>query len=86
MTFADFIKEYETIRTTNHTYRLGQHFINRFIVDSSSPEMQKLWNAKCTQVSMCIIYKILSEYNWSWQDLPELPTSPFFTETGEFKL
>lgn len=77
MTFSDFIKEYETIRTTNHTYRLGQHFINRFIVDSSSPDMQKLWNERDQKMSMFFIGKIVCDYDWDEGNLHELPTSPF---------
>ena len=88
MTFSDFIKEYEELKSTNHTYRSGQHFINRFIIDSSSEEMQKLWDAKCTQEVMVRIYKVIRGYNWDWNDLPEipLPYSSFLTETGDFKL
>ena len=88
MTFLDFMNEYDHLKSTNHTYRLGQHFINRFIVDSSSPEMQQLWNDKREQVVMRNINKVIREYNWDLSDLPEikLPISPFLTETGEFKL
>lgn len=82
------MNEFEDIQSRNPTYRLGQHFINRFIVDSSSEDMQKLWNERDQQVSMLRINKIVREYNWAWHYLPELPlnASPFLTETGEFKL
>ena len=73
MTFSDFMKGYEALKTTNPTYRLGQHFITLFIKDSSSEEMQKLWNEKDEHITMSCINEVLRKYHWATHDLPEIP-------------
>lgn len=72
MTYAimDFHKEYEDIIKIVPTYRLGQHFINKFIKQSSSEEMCDLWNEWDSPTANLHIYEIIERYNWDLNDLP----------------
>lgn len=75
MTYQEFEQEYFNLISdpkVGNTYRLGQHFINKFIKDTSSYEMQKLWNEKVIDTARERIYYIIESYKWDWNDLPVL--------------
>ena len=52
---------------------MGQHFINKFIKDSSSEEMQELWNKDCVVLAAQRIERIIERNCWDYYDLPVLP-------------
>ena len=75
MTFDQFIQEYYSLISdpkVGHTYRLGQHFINLFIKDSSSPRFQKLWNERNFKLAKFEICEYINEVQWNYEDLPLL--------------
>ena len=74
-TINDFTKEYCNIKESVASYRIGQHFINKFIKDSSSYEMQKLWNEFGWEKAMVQIHKIVQDNQWDYNDLPLLRSS-----------
>lgn len=69
-TYQDFHKSWQDIHDKVPSYRFGQHFINLFIVDSSSDTMQKLWSSVDEDETMNIIIDTIEGYCWSWSDLP----------------
>ena len=72
MTFSDFMLEYERIHSSTSTYRLGQHFINRFIHSSSTPAMVALWEEYDNFIVMKSIKEIMVAYHWDCGNLPTL--------------
>ncbi len=73
MTYQQFLYEYFLICEEVPSYRLGQHFINCFIKDSSTPTLQRLWNESNYQVTSGMITVLIDVYQWDWNDLPTLP-------------
>ena len=71
-TIDDFTKEYFQIRKGCPSYRLGQHFINMFIVESSTDFMCKLWNEEITDLAQFMINDFIEENQWDYNDLPLL--------------
>ena len=75
MTYQQFLADYYTLindPSVGKTYRLGQHFINLFIVDSSDIRMQKLWNETQLKLAKVEICKYINEMQWDYEDLPLL--------------
>lgn len=75
MTYQEFEQEYFNLISdpkVGDTYRLGQHFINLFIKDSSSYGMQKLWNEKVIDTARERIHYVIESHDWDWNDLPVL--------------
>ena len=71
-TVIDFNNEFYKIKETVPSYRLGQFFITKFIKDSSSDEMQKLWNEDNTSLVNSKICEIIQINCWDLYDLPVL--------------
>ncbi len=69
-TLNTFTKEYHKLADELHRYRLGQHFINRFIKDSSTPEMQELWNEWDYSKAFTMIHDFIEANQWDYYDLP----------------
>lgn len=69
-TIASFNVDYLKIFNEVPTYRLGQHFIDQFIKDSTSKEMCLLWEEKDTTKAYEKIYEIINRYDWDFFDLP----------------
>lgn len=72
MTFEQFLQHYQERKDTCYSYRLGQHFINLFIKDSSSPRMQNLWNESNFKLAKFEICEYINEVQWDYSDLPLL--------------
>ena len=75
MTYQQFIEDYNQLindTAVGKTYRLGQHFINLFIKDSSSAEMQCLWNQSDIESAKFAICVFIDDMQWDWEDLPLL--------------
>ena len=68
----DFTKEFYEIKETSPTYRVGQFFITKFIKDSTSEEMQELWNEEFTTLAFFKINEIIERWDWDYNDLPIL--------------
>jgi len=75
-TYDEFIVAYHNIKATNPSYRLGQHFINCFIKDSTTPNMQKLWNNKSQSDCVTSIMLIMQDYKWDYRSMPLLENAP----------
>lgn len=75
-TYDEFIASYHKIKDANPSYRLGQHFINCFIKDSSSPDMQKLWNNTSQSNCVTAIMLIMHDYSWDYRSMPLLEKAP----------
>lgn len=71
-TIEDFTKDYYKQRKVCDTYRLGQHFINLFIVESSTDFMCKLWNEEIIDFAKVMINDFIEENHWDYNDLPLL--------------
>jgi len=71
-TITNFTNEYYEIKTSVPSYRFGQHFINKFIKDSSSEEMQELWNEEDVDNAAELVYDLIDQYKWDYSDLPLL--------------
>ena len=75
MTYQQFLADYYTLISDPNigkTYRLGQHFINLFIKDSSSHRMQCLWNETRIKIAEFGICDYIEEMQWDYEDLPLL--------------
>lgn len=72
ITLHEFDKSFQKIHASNHDYRIGQHFINLFIKDSSSDEMCRLWNEKDQDKAGEMIVEIIQRYQWDFRKLPVL--------------
>ena len=70
MTFDDFLMDYQDKHQQCESYRLGQHFINLFIKDSSSLRFQKLWNESNFKLAKFEICEFINEVQWDYEDLP----------------
>lgn len=64
--YFDFTHEYYS-RFPKSTYRIGQHFLNKFFKDTS-PHWE-LWNEKDNSVAEDVIYKLILEVNWDIMSL-----------------
>ena len=69
MKLTHLISQFHMIEEDIPSYRLGQHFINLCIEDSSSALMQELWNAKEDR-ALDIISEIMDNYQWKANFLP----------------
>lgn len=69
-TLQDLITEFHNIQKDVPTYRLGQHFINEFIKDSSTQEMCSLWEEREYGIALGKIYELIGKYQWDVDDLP----------------
>lgn len=54
------------------SYRLGQHFINRCICDSSPRRFQVLWNIEDPVLALGAIQSICQEYQWDVTNMPTI--------------
>lgn len=75
MTFEEFEQNYFDLISDpkiGNTYRFGQHFINSFIKDSSTPRFQKLWNERNFKLAKFEICEYINEVHWDYNDLPLL--------------
>lgn len=72
MTFEQFLQQYREELKVCPSYRLGQHFINLFIKDSSSRRMQLLWNESNFKLAKFEICEYINEMQWDYNDLPLL--------------
>ena len=70
MTFDEFLLDYQDKHQQCESYRLGQHFINLFIKDSSSLRFQKLWNEWDFELAKFEICEYINEVQWDYEDLP----------------
>lgn len=61
MSLADFKHQYYT-KFPNSSYRLGQHFLNVFIEDSTP--YYELWNERDPCVQNSMIWKICLDLCW----------------------
>ena len=68
----DLTRSYYEIKNEVPTYRLGQYFIYKLIKDSSSQEMQQLWNEWDDYKAQIKIHEIVNRYEWDYHDLPLL--------------
>lgn len=71
MTYVDFLQDYFDKRKQCEDYRLGQHFINLFIKDSSTPRMCTLWEEKDVLKAEKQIHEIIKILQWDYDDLPK---------------
>ena len=71
MTYVDFLQDYFDKRKKCEDYRLGQHFINLFIKDSSTPRMCTLWEEKDVLKAEKQIHEIINILQWDYDDLPK---------------
>ena len=69
MRLNHMINQYHLIKDDIESIRLGQHFINLCIEDSSTPLMQELWEAKETR-ALEIIWEVMEQYHWKENFLP----------------
>ncbi|QCQ57746.1 hypothetical protein ACHELOUS_171 [Vibrio phage Achelous] len=71
MTYTEFELNFFRIQSKVREYRLGQHFINMFILDNSSlpPE---LWYETNIEKARAMIYQIMDDYCWEWDSMPDL--------------
>ncbi len=69
MKLTHLISQFHLIEEDIPSMRLGQHFINLCIEDSSTPIMQELWNAKEVR-ALDIISDIMDQYQWRANFLP----------------
>lgn len=69
-TLQDLITEFHEIKKEVTSYRLGQHFINELIKDSSSDEMCRLWYVKDYNTALSLVYEVVNKYEWDITDLP----------------
>lgn len=71
MTYTEFELSFFRIQSKVRHYRLGQHFINTFILDDSSlpPE---LWDETNIERARAMIYQIMDDYSWDWDSMPDL--------------
>ena len=69
MTLTDLYTTYYTIKETNPSYRLGQHFINLCIKDESDPLLNGLWEKDGVEAEE-IILKVIDTYQWDCYNLP----------------
>lgn len=74
ISFKDLIAEYTTIKQGVPSYRLGQHFINTCIKESSSDFYCKLWNEEDDVAAIDAICDIADQYCWYLSKLPKIPT------------
>lgn len=75
MTFKEFEQDYFDLISNpkvGSTYRFGQHFINLFIKDSSTPRFQKLWNERNFKLAKFEICEYINGVHWDYNDLPLL--------------
>lgn len=70
MTYNEFLQSYQDRKKVEPTYRIGQHFINTFIVDSSSEYFQGLWNERQEKVAKYEICEYINKMQWDWNNLP----------------
>ena len=78
MTFEEFEQNYFDLISDpkiGKTYRFGQHFINLFIKDSSSPRMQSLRKETQFKLAKFEICNYINEMQWDYEDLPLLKSS-----------
>lgn len=67
---SDFYKEFYAIKKNVPSYRLGQHFINKFVKDEHSDSLFKgLWNMRGESVVKSRIHIILETYQWDVDNL-----------------
>lgn len=64
ITLDELIAEFNEIQKKVPTYRLGQHFINRCIVDESDPRLDHLWEEENFQYAKDHIIEICGAYHW----------------------
>lgn len=72
MTYQDFLLSYYEILTKTSQYRVGQHFCNLFIKDSSTHEMCKLWEERDFTKACVMIKNVIDMYSWDYDNLPLL--------------
>ncbi len=70
MTYEDFLISYFKRLEQWEDYRLGQHFCNLFIKDSSTPTMCRLWEERDFQKATGMILVLIDIYQWDYNDLP----------------
>ena len=69
MKLTHLISQFHMLEEDIPSARLGQHFINLCIEDSSPTIMQELWNAKEVR-ALEIISDIMDQYQWKANFLP----------------
>ncbi|CAL9975894.1 hypothetical protein VPHD260_0074 [Vibrio phage D260] len=59
-------------------YRVGQHFCNLLIKDTTTdPLFSKLWNEQAEADALDIIYEIMGKYHWKGSMLPAIRTCKY---------
>lgn len=71
-TIVNFVREYNKIKETTPSYRIGQYFCSMFLRDSSTPELCSLWNEWDEDKALVSIHDIIQRYDWDYYDLPLL--------------
>ena len=71
-TIINFYKEFTAINKETPSYRVGQHFCNLFIKDSSTEEMCKLYNEENIKEGWVLIDNLINSWDWDYLDLPLL--------------
>ncbi|AGG57810.1 hypothetical protein VPBG_00038 [Vibrio phage helene 12B3] len=72
-TWQQFYKSFLQVLETTPSYRLGQHFMNMFIYDTSEftcdEACKGLWNKTGDQAfTQC--FEIINKYQWDVENLP----------------
>ena len=75
ITWSEFYESFIVLKESVPSYRLGQHFMNMFIMDRSEltcDEVCKgLWG-KTGDEAVLQCYQVINKYQWSTQKLPLL--------------
>lgn len=68
MSWSEFYSSYQKEWHKCKSYRLGQHFVNLFIVDRTGDLADQLWNLPNDQ-AVEKIYQIISDLWWNPDEL-----------------
>ncbi len=68
MTMAEFETEYFKLAEINPSYRYGQHFLSKFVKDSTP--YTYLWNEKDVDIARKEVYTLIADWNWNLTSLP----------------
>lgn len=79
---AELVYEYQVIKQKVPSYRLGQHFINTCIKESSSDFYCKLWNEEDEVEALKIIGDVAADYCWFLWKLPKIDRGAIYYSNG----
>ena len=76
MTYQQFEQEYHDIKSICRSYRLGQHFINRF-VEGDTSHLCLMWNEVSFEAARNLVSTYIVENKLDWNGLVLLVDEPF---------